>query len=184
MTRLWLVRHARPLIEPGHCYGALDVPADAEDTQRAARNLAQQLPVGLMLRCSPLQRCTQLACALTALRPDLRSHLDPRIAEMDFGHWEGQRWDRLGAPALDAWSADFAQHAPGGGESVEVFMQRVSSAWDEQQGSGMPEAWITHAGVIRAASLLARGLRCPQRADQWPVPAPAFGEWQEMPTTP
>lgn len=181
MTRLWLIRHARPLIDPGRCYGALDVPADAADTQQAAHRLAQQLPIGLMLRCSTRQRCTQLASALTALRPDLHHQLDPRLTEMDFGQWEGQRWDQLGAPALKAWSDDFARHAPGGGESVESFMRRVGSAWDEHRDSSTPAAWITHAGVIRAVGLLSRGLRCPHRADQWPVKAPGFGEWQETP---
>ena len=29
-NRLWLVRHAAPLVAPGTCYGALDVPADAQ----------------------------------------------------------------------------------------------------------------------------------------------------------
>jgi alpha-ribazole phosphatase len=37
--------------------------------------------------------------------------------------------------------------------------------------------WISHAGVARAASLIANGqMRC-ERADQWPQTAPACGEW-------
>src|SRR5690606_10781153 len=42
--RLWLVRHAAPLVSPGTCYGALDVPADAAATQAAAVRLAAALP--------------------------------------------------------------------------------------------------------------------------------------------
>ena len=35
-ARLWLVRHAQPVVATGTCYGALDVPADAAATQVAA----------------------------------------------------------------------------------------------------------------------------------------------------
>ena len=68
--RLWLVRHATPLVAAGTCYGALDVAADAQATQQAALALARALPPGAVLRSSPLQRCTQLAAALFALRAD------------------------------------------------------------------------------------------------------------------
>ena len=34
--KLWIVRHAKPLIESGVCYGALDVAADAPHTLQAA----------------------------------------------------------------------------------------------------------------------------------------------------
>jgi alpha-ribazole phosphatase len=38
---LWVVRHARPLIAPGVCYGALDVPACPQTIRDAAEALAQ-----------------------------------------------------------------------------------------------------------------------------------------------
>lgn len=182
---LWLIRHARPLVEADVCYGAMDMPAATQDTLAAAEQLARALPPGLALRCSPLQRCQQLAAALLARRPDLTCTPDPRLAEMDFGAWEGQRWEVLGAPALAAWSADFARHRPGGGESVQAFMQRVRTAWDEAGAPrqvGQALGWITHAGVIRAAQLLARGIACPERADQWPLDAPAYGQWCQLHT--
>ena len=96
---------------------------------------------------------------------------------MDFGKWEGQPWADIPKTQLDAWTADFA-HYPAGdtGESVGQFMARVASAFDE-----LPAAkdvlWITHAGVIRAAHLLAKGTRHIERADQWPSAAPAYGQW-------
>ena len=172
---LWAVRHAQPLVAPGICYGALDVAADAQATQAAAHRLAAVLPTGISVTCSTLQRCEQLAQVLSALRPDLALQFDPRLREMDFGDWEGQRWDAIGQPALAAWTADFAQHRPGGGESVQLFMQRVAAAWDAVGTKNT--LWITHAGVIRACSLLAAGIRSIDRADQWPQAAPGYGEW-------
>jgi len=189
--KLWLVRHAQPLIEAGICYGRLDVPADADATLDCARQLAALLPAGICVVTSPLQRCEQLAHVLHGLRPDLAYKIDARLQEMDFGQWEGRAWDAIGPAALDAWVADFALHRPGNGESVQAFMQRVGDLWDEtcaaapatgaRKGAGNHDMlWITHAGVMRAATLLQRGARHITRADQWPKAAPGFGQWCEL----
>lgn len=190
---LWLARHARPLVDAGICYGRLDVPADAEATAECARQLAALLPAGISVITSPLQRCEQLAIALQTQRPDLAYRTDTRLQEMDFGQWEGRAWDDIGAAALDAWVADFALHRPGGGESVQVFMQRVAGLWDEasaaapaagaDRAAGTGTLWVTHAGVLRAASLLERGIRCISRADQWPRAALGFGQWRRLALT-
>ncbi|KQM71333.1 histidine phosphatase family protein [Xylophilus sp. Leaf220] len=178
MTRLWLVRHAVPLLAPGICYGRTDVPADPVATDRAAEALAAVLPAGSRVARSPLQRCAALAEALHRLRPDLPSTPDPRLAEMDFGDWEGHAWDALGAERLDAWTADFAHHAPGGGESVAGFMARVARAFDELPHAGEADVvWIAHAGVARAAQLLAAGTRQVARASDWPREGLDFGRW-------
>ncbi|WP_367847385.1 histidine phosphatase family protein [Rhodoferax sp. WC2427] len=172
---LWLARHALPLVESGVCYGALDVAADGPATQAAAKKLAAAVPLGCAVASSPLQRCELLTLTLCALRPDLTPQFDPRLREMDFGGWEGQHWDAIGQSAVEAWTADFAGYRPGGGESVRGFMQRVAAAWDAV--GTQPTLWITHAGVARACSLLATGIRSLDRADQWPQAAPGFGEW-------
>lgn len=113
--KLWLVRHAQPLIAPGVCYGALDVPADAPATVRAAQALVDFLPHGCQVISSPLQRCEQLTLALRGLRPDLMHKSDARLAEMDFGQWEGQRWDTLDRREVDSWTEDFEHWRCGGG---------------------------------------------------------------------
>jgi len=100
---LWIVRHARPLIAAGICYGVLDVQADASATDQAVRELADTLPTGAVLRVSPLTRCQQMAGALCTLRADLQARTDPRLREMDFGCWEGVAWDAIPQAALQAW---------------------------------------------------------------------------------
>ena len=40
--------------------------------------------------------------------------------------------------------------------------------------------WITHAGVMRAATLLQRGLRRISHAAQWPTAAAGLGEWRVL----
>lgn len=185
MSRLWLVRHPRPLVAPGVCYGRLDVAADPEHLRKVRDELAQQLPSGAFLYHSPRQRCAKLAQALCEARPDLQSASppdgDPDLAEMDFGAWEGQTWDTLGEAALSAWTADFAHHAPGGGETVNQVLQRVARAWRYTQAhtqNGQSAVWITHAGVIRCLALLQQGVRRVAHAGQWPTDGPACGEWR------
>lgn len=179
--RLILVRHAQPLVALGVCYGAMDMPADSQATRQAAAKLAPSLSNGVQVIASPLKRCQQLAQSLEDLRPDLPHQTDARLTEMNFGCFEGQRWDSISPQAMDAWTRDFWQHRFGGVESVAALMARVASVWDDARASGQPQVWITHAGVIRAATLLAQGVRRIDRAQDWPVVAPAFGEWLVLP---
>lgn len=174
--KLWLVRHAAPLVEEGLCYGATDVPADAQATQQAAQALAGLLPPALAVRCSPLRRCSQLAQALRLLRPDLAGREDARLTEMDFGLWEGRRWSELARQDLEAWTADFPGYRCGGGESVAGLMARVAQCLAQVRVHGRDTLWITHGGVIRAARLLAAGVTLPARADEWPREGLAFGQ--------
>jgi alpha-ribazole phosphatase len=185
---LWLVRHARPLIEPGLCYGRLDVPADAAHTHESAARLAQALAdTQPLVWCSPLRRARQLADALVAALPGLTYQVDDALAEMDFGNWEGQPWDQIGQTAMDQWTDCFQYHAPGGGETVAQLLARVHTALEtcrrQAHGSGHSTViWITHAGVIRALDVL---LNHPDptglTAAEWPRKAPAFGKWSMMP---
>ena len=172
---LVLMRHAQPLIAAGVCYGATDMAADTSATQRAAQELAPLLAPGTQLWSSPLRRCMQLSQALRTCRSDLTIREDPRLAEMDFGDWEGWRWADIPRAELDAWTAQFWQLRFGGRESVADLMARVGAAWHEARASRRPVAWVTHAGVIRATRLWADGVTELQDATGWPAEAPVFG---------
>jgi alpha-ribazole phosphatase len=146
--KLWLVRHARPLVNQGVCYGALDLLADTAATQALAQDLAQALPQGIAMASSPLQRCEHLAQHLCRLRADLAYVTDAALSEMNFGQWEGQAWDAIGAAALQAWTDDFMQHHPGGAESVAHMLERVGAALRAALSADQDVVWVTHAGVI------------------------------------
>jgi len=183
--RLWLLRHAQPRVAPGICYGRLDVPADAALTAQAAHHFSAAWPAGAVLRSSPLQRCGQLAQALQpgGGQPPAR---DPRLQEMDFGQWEGQAWDAIARPAIDAWAANLLHMAPGDGESLASMLQRVQSAllhsWASDSQHGRCDvAWVTHAGVIRCVQWLLRHHPQQPTSADWRLPAPGFGQWLEMP---
>jgi alpha-ribazole phosphatase len=94
---------------------------------------------------------------------------DERLLEMDFGSWEGRRWDDIPRADLDAWAADVAGYAPPGGESPRQLQRR---ALDFVAGLAVPEAVIvTHAGVIR--TLLAHWQGLPP--EQWTQLVFAYG---------
>jgi alpha-ribazole phosphatase len=164
------------------CYGALDVPADTTATRLAAQALALELPKNAEIWVSPLQRCELLAQVLCGLRPDFACKIDARLAEMNFGEWEGVHWDNIPRAALDAWTADFGNHRFGGAESANAVLARVAAAWRDVQARKHPGdvVWITHAGVIRAATLLAQGVFEVQKASQWPSNALGFGQWSRL----
>lgn len=137
---LHLIRHPKPVVASGVCYGRLDILA--ENFALVANALRAELPSDLPLWSSPLRRCRALAEQLSP-----SPVFDERLVEMDFGCWEGLPWDAIPRHELDAWAADVAGYAPPGGESPRKLQQR---ALDFVAGLTVPEAVIvTHAGVIR-----------------------------------
>ena len=178
--KLWLARHALPIGAEGLCYGETDIAAGDAETREAASRLAEAVPPGTVIRCSPLKRCVQLCDELLLLRPGLHAQPDPRLAEMSFGGWEGHRWNAIDPAAMRAWTDDFPHYRPGGGDSLHDFMERVGRAFDEARAGCSDVLWITHAGVIRAANLLASGYRSCATAAQWPTSGPAFGQCEVL----
>ncbi|EXI77562.1 MAG: putative phosphoserine phosphatase 2 [Candidatus Accumulibacter appositus] len=145
--QLFLIRHPRPLLESGICYGRLDI--EAEDPQPVAKRLRTFLPADTPIVTSPLRRALGLAEALHA-----QAQVDARLMEIDFGEWEGQRWSEIDRRFLDAWAADVLHFAPPGGESAAMLRARVIDCVDSLSlcaEYAKRLALVTHAGVIRAA---------------------------------
>lgn len=155
--QLFLIRHPRPLIDASVCYGQLDVEAEAP--QALAARLRPLLPAGTPVLASPLRRTRALA---QALHP--RPLFDRRLMEIDFGQWEGQRWEQIGRQSLDAWAADLLHFVPPGGESAAMLQGRVIDCLAGLRGPRV--ALVTHAGVIRCA--LGHWLQLP------------VGEWSQL----
>ena len=155
--RLWLVRHPKPLIEQGVCYGASEVPCDPVSVQEAAHLLVKAWPECTRIVSSPLQRCEHLAQALCDLAPNRAYEIEPDLAEMNFGQWELRPWQAIAQSQLAAWTADFAHYRCGSdGESTAQFIQRVAACLLNHWREGEDAVWITHAGVIRALRWLER----------------------------
>ncbi len=168
--QVFLIRHPRPLVAAGVCYGRLDV--DCEDPLPVAARLKAQLPDDTPVICSPLRRARRLA---EALDPQARS--DARLSEIDFGDWEGRAWDEIDRADLDAWAADVLNFTPPGGESVARLQGRAIDFADALAAINAPRlALVTHAGILRA--LLGHWRQLP--LEQWTQLKFEFGGMSEI----
>ncbi len=157
---LYLIRHTRPQIEAGLCYGQLEVPLAPTCVEDCAA-VAARLPPVEAVWTSPLARCRTLAETIAA-RVDAAPVADARLRELGFGEWEGRRWETISRGESERWAADYWNVSPPGGETYREFYERVGLALEEILACGAQHvAVVTHAGPIRAA--LARCLRLEPR---------------------
>jgi len=124
---VWLWRHPRAEGAAGRCIGCgTDLPVHWRRAKRLARRVqahARRERLPHRVWTSPLQRCADVG---RWLRRWGWSHVQlEALREIDFGHWDGRTWDQIGRVEVDAWCADFAHHAPGGGESLQALLARV-----------------------------------------------------------
>lgn len=176
---LWLWRHPCPFDVAGRCIGRTDVSVDRRRAKRLAHRLrrhARREGLAREVWTSPLTRCAAVGRWLR--RWGWRHHVDVRLLEMDFGSWDGEPWLRIGAAEFAAWEADFAGHAPGGGESlaalrerVRAFIARDVAGADSTAVARGPKAaarlLVAHAGWINALAFVSTEL---PEASRWPAP--------------
>ncbi len=142
---------------PGRCYGRADLPllpgwqATVPALAATLRGIAPRL-----VHTSPLQRCREPADALGTLL-DIPVRIDPRLVELDFGDWDGRRWDALPREALDRWAADPLGFAPPGGESGRALVERVTRVREELAGTGAAAIVVSHGGPLRLLGPMLRG---------------------------
>ncbi len=150
-----LIRHTRPDIDEGRCYGRLDIGLAAGWDAAVAACLAQVPPV-VQLYSSPSRRCRILAEAL-ARRDGVEVQVDTRLSELDFGAWEGLPWSAIEVAALDAWAADLWHYAPGGGESLQDLWARIDQFRAALPRDTAAVAVIAHHGPLRALAAQVEG---------------------------
>jgi len=158
---LYLIRHTRTQAETGVCYGRLEVPL-APTYVAECTAVAGRLPAPQALWSSPRARCRVLAEAIGE-RAGVAPKIDERLCELDFGEWEGRRWDTIERDRSERWSAEYWNVAPPGGETYRELHERVGAVLAEILAHDAQQAvLVTHAGPIRA--VLARCLPTgPQR---------------------
>lgn len=166
-------RHPKPHGAAGRCIGARsDLAVDPRRAKRLARRIQRTARVqGLprLVVTSPAWRCVAVGRWLR--RWGWIHHIDPALAELDFGAWDGLAWAAIAPAEIDAWCVDFPGHAPGGGETLAALLARAA-AWQP----GAARAIVTHGGWLLARRWAeAHRDGCAPRAAEWPS-APAYGE--------
>jgi alpha-ribazole phosphatase len=149
MSIVTLVRHTRLEIAPGLCYGRRDVDV-ATTFEADARDVLRQIGQCQHVYTSHATRCQKLA-AVIAQRHHTPLHIDERLHELDFGDWDGMRWNEINRSALDQWAADISGFQMPNGESGEMLMQRAAAFFSAVLCNAKEATVVvSHGGTLRA----------------------------------
>ncbi|MGH1419979.1 MAG: histidine phosphatase family protein [Hyphomicrobiaceae bacterium] len=178
--RLLMVRHTAVDTDyAGRCYGARDValsPEGQAQLSEIAAKVAAENPSRVYH--SGLQRTTQMAVAIIdrTSRP-ASLHTDQRLAEMNFGAWEGQTWDEIYTSGQDIARLihEPRTFSPPGGETTFALRDRVLGWLQSVPRQDLTVA-VSHGGSIAALRGALAG--CPIK--EWPELVPDLGEIIEL----
>jgi len=114
-----------------------------------------------MIITSPLSRCAEPATAW-AKQARIPCIIEPRIAEMHYGAWEGKTSETIKTEfpgMLEQWRRDPTGMRPPGGESVDELRQRVHAWLMEivQRYQNKQLLVVSHSGTLRMLIALALG---------------------------
>jgi alpha-ribazole phosphatase len=159
MTTLTLLRHTKPAIPTGICYGQTDI-ACAESFANEAEEIARYMALrtelhGAPIITSPLIRCTHLAQTLAPALGSSQVLTDARLQELHFGAWEMCAWENIPPDDLQTWMEGYMHIAPPQGETYtelynrcgDALMDYIENMTHAEQQHGV---MVTHAGCIRA----------------------------------
>jgi glucosyl-3-phosphoglycerate phosphatase len=162
-TKLLMVRHPETEANvTGRFVGRGDSPYT--DTGRIqARRLAEKVArfAPEAIYASPLRRALTVG-RRAALKAGVALHVDPRLAELDFGEAEGLTWEEIADIGIEFNYRSAATPVAPGGESRDELLARVGSLMDELDARGGRFAIVAHAGVIRAILAHVLGLSTEQ----------------------
>jgi broad specificity phosphatase PhoE len=175
---LYFVRHGETDWNVAQRYqGQRDIPLNATGQGQAAgngRTLAGALggAIGrLDYVASPLERARETMAIIRAELglPRDAYRTDPRLAEIRYGHWEGELWSEL--PRTDpegfaARQADMWNWQPRDGESYRLLSERVAGWLDDMRRDSVV---VSHGGVMRVLRGLVERLQ-PAEIVSLPVP--------------
>ncbi len=176
MALFYLVRHGETAwnAELKLC-GRTDVELNDAGRRQAERlgERLRRLPSSTIYT-SPLKRTVETAEIIrdvaslprheaSGVKPPL--HVDDRIVELNYGEWEGKKFDEVKTLYSDLyrrWDADPATEAPPGGETGFAGVARIAACLDDMKkrhtGKNDKVIVVTHKTVCRLAICHALGL--------------------------
>ena len=154
-----LVRHAPVQVAQGICYGRQDVAlSPGWESIVSGLSVLAKGAVCQVLYSYPAQRCWQMAQRL-AQSAGMELRVDHRLAELNFGRWEGVRWQDIDRTLLDEWAQNPEGFAPPEGESGQDLYQRIQSFWREVRQREENVCVLSHGGPLRLLSAFAGGYK-------------------------
>lgn len=183
MGTIYFVRHGETdWNREGRLQGRTDIDLNARGRAQAATvgkvlrgildsEMGQAASRELPFHVSPLRRTRQTLELLLAQfdTPEPPVAIEPRLAEIGFGHWEGQTWPEIRArnpiTARDR-DRDMWNFAPPGGESYADVAVRLQ---DWLSDASPPCCVVAHGGIARVMMHLVGGASIDEaiRQDIW-----------------
>jgi probable phosphoglycerate mutase len=155
--KLCLLRHGpTDWNAQGRVQGTVDIPLSEEGKAKMSSLLPPDGFGNARAFSSPKLRARQTAACLGLKQVKL----DARLAEQDWGDWEGlTRAEMLARDGEDAFIRAGARLAfrPPGGESTGELQARVQSFFADLTQDEADAIAVSHMGVLRAAYVLATG---------------------------
>lgn len=173
---IYLIRHTKPKIEKGVCYGFSDL--ELNDSYQEEKNILiekisiqlqkkKEIDNQILIYTSPLKRCQILAENLVEdLKLNNQNNFkfkvkeDDKLKEMNFGDWELQKWNEINEAELRIWTDNFVTESTPNGESFEILSKRVIDFWqatiernvekNSKTNKNKTVFIVCHAGVIRS----------------------------------
>ena len=140
---------------PRRVQGRLDPALNERGVEQArslAREVAERYEIAA-LWVSHQRRALETA-AIVAEAIGLEPRVDERLAEADWGDWQGRLVEDIEREEPDRW-AGFRESDPSfrfpGGESLAEHLERTAAALDEIAAGPLPALVVCHGGTIRAA---------------------------------
>ncbi|MCF8186698.1 MAG: alpha-ribazole phosphatase [Sulfuritalea sp.] len=159
---VYLVRHTKPNVTAGVCYGQTDVGlAESFDTEWSMLKPKLEHLTSPVIFSSPLKRCAQLAQRAVNDFNFSSPLTDARLLELNFGDWELKSWQDIPQGIAGEWTDEHVMQAPPNGESyVDLHRRAKEFLYDLAMYQNIKQALVfTHAGVIRA--LVTEALKVP-----------------------
>jgi len=160
MITIDLLRHGA--LEGGIKYrGKVDDPLTSEGRLAMDRVWTQLAAEVDCIIASPLCRCATPA-RVWAQQAGIHCIIESRLAEMDYGAWEGKTIETIKREypgMLERWRADPTGMRPPGGESPEELRQRLYEWWEEVRVcfDGYHILLVAHSGSLRMLIALLLG---------------------------
>lgn len=154
---VFLIRHTRPEIPSGICYGQTDIPLKDTFPSESVLVLSKLPKPFDAVFTSPLMRCLKLAHIISEGGTLKQDNL---LMELNFGDWEMKAWDDIPKEELNPWMENFVTHKVPNGEAFSDLIQRTDDFLEGLINTAYKQvALVCHAGVIRA--MLIKALNVP-----------------------
>ena len=153
MTTHYFIRHTKPEIDDGICYGQsnLELIDGYLEEFKVIKSILPQKP--LPIYSSPLKRCLSLAQFLAGNKLTV----DKRLMELNFGSWERTAWNDISKEEIDPWYNDYMTIAPPKGESYLQLIERCREFYQSVLLTSSSSLIIAHAGPLRIFRALHKG---------------------------